>query len=612
MRKIISVVLACVLFVTLCACGKAPVEEKERACGLYINMETADVYTVSYGTDTDSGSVTGADGGPLHYGSTVHFDFAGEAAEKNEPAVIEYTVYIYDKDMNVISSASFSHDFSSMARVELTVTSGLQIVDPNDTQFFGGDVVVELATAKPESKVSVAVPTVIMNGRPEAAEKINEAIGVLNDSFTGKQLQSSKKAYDLNVDEASKDEEIKSFSMNRYVRVLRGDSSVLSLRFYDKISLGTRNEIAITGHNFSSQTGEELSLTAIASDFAKLRSLCSEKLLSATTSEDRFSDVIFNDGYTDALQGLISDGHWYLSDKGLVIAADPGSIAPSSFGSFEFTVSYDDLVDIILPAYLPSAPAGTGGELRFSRFDGEAESLALIGSAPGEGSDAVLVSVSGSIYNVCVYNASVNDKGKYSLDTQLWYCSDLCDGASFIIPKMPSSEPNIYVGFLRGDGVYERMLLSRGSDGEIRVKDPDGMDNGLDISASLPYQVDLNSDGIGETVGKEKSENGCVMLTVSSSEKSYELVTDIVKSFKLRVHDLDGDGVRELYYDGKNADGTYVCGCAVFDHSSLDSVKFDGNNTLSAKILGFEDGKLIVKGDAQQSYVYADGKFTLG
>ena len=85
-----------------------------------------------------------------------------------------------------------------------------------------------------------------------------------------------------------------------------------------------------------------------------------------------------------------------------------------------------------------------------------------------------------------------------------------------------------------------------------------------------------------------------------------------MKSFKLRINDLNGDNVRELYYDGKDADGAYKCGCAVFDHSSLDSVKFDGNNTLSAQILGFEDGKLIVKADSEQNFVYSEVGFTAG
>lgn len=51
MRKIAAILLALLLVLGLCACGKKAETVKERDCGVYVTVEADDVYTVSYGTD---------------------------------------------------------------------------------------------------------------------------------------------------------------------------------------------------------------------------------------------------------------------------------------------------------------------------------------------------------------------------------------------------------------------------------------------------------------------------------------------------------------------------------------------------------------------------------
>ena len=54
MRRYAAMIMAFILILTLCACGKKDDKSSERECGVYITMEADDVYTVSYGTEDGS------------------------------------------------------------------------------------------------------------------------------------------------------------------------------------------------------------------------------------------------------------------------------------------------------------------------------------------------------------------------------------------------------------------------------------------------------------------------------------------------------------------------------------------------------------------------------
>ena len=118
MKRTISFLLAAVLLLSLCACGKKDTGEKERECGVYITMEANDVFTVSCGTDAGSDSFGNADKSAIEAGTVVHFDFAGDKAESTERADIEYSICIYDKELNILATKSFVDDFSNKARID--------------------------------------------------------------------------------------------------------------------------------------------------------------------------------------------------------------------------------------------------------------------------------------------------------------------------------------------------------------------------------------------------------------------------------------------------------------------------------------------------------------
>ncbi len=617
MRRFVAILMAVTMILGLCACGKEEVAPTARECGVYVTVEANDVYTVSYGTEEGSESCTHADGSALDAGEIVHFDFAGDAAEGSEKAVIDYSICVYDKDLNILAIESFSSDFSNMARVEITVTADHRILNASDKLVCGGDTIVDIQSSNPSKGVTVAVPNVTMPNRPEAAEAINSNIKSINEAFTGKQLESNKKTYETNVANAGDDDEKDGFSMKRYAKVTRGDSSVLSIRMYDKANLGTESTVAITGHNFYTYDGSELKLVDIASDPEKLISICSSEALISTTENVDYKGILYNEGYTDTIKELISDGHWYLNDKGIVIAVNPGEIADALYGSFEFLVSYDAISSVLKPEFLPAEYEGDTGDVSAKLTkDSDSASLTLVNEADSD-VKSVLVSVTGKIYNICVYSISYKSASNYSFNSQLWYCSDLAEGAAFVINHELSKTPNIFIGFNRPDGTYERRLLSLDSDGNVSVTDPDGGEKGTLITEKLPYTVDLNNDDTQEKISTSKLDNGCVSLNVESAGEKLSKETVIKSSLSVRLFDVDGNGTKEVFLEGKTENGKAVTYCFVFD-GELKSASIGGKDYAEGSIKEFTDGKLHLNASvsilgsytAEVVYSFADGSFT--
>ena len=148
MRRFLAVLMALSVILTLCACSGSNTE-KRRKCGLYVTVEATDVYTVSFGTDSGSESCTPAKGDTFKSGEVVHFDPAGTHAEKKASYVIDYTVCVYDKDMEILAVASFSDDFGNMAKINITVTEDHHIVYSGESVSCGGSVIVDINGSAP-------------------------------------------------------------------------------------------------------------------------------------------------------------------------------------------------------------------------------------------------------------------------------------------------------------------------------------------------------------------------------------------------------------------------------------------------------------------------------
>lgn len=598
MRKFIAMALAFCCVLSLCACGKKDTGEAERECGVYITMQASDVFTVSCGTEDGSDSFENADKSAIKAGSVIHFDFAGDKAESTERADIEYSICIYDKELNILSTKSFVDDFSNKARIDITVTEDHKIINANAGSC-GGDVVIEMATETGDDNVSYMSPTVFMPERSDAAAKINESLEALATEYTTKTYQDNYGHYTQNIGDGTA-KGLSAFGMERTIRSQRADSGVISLRVVDRASLGTTNTLKISGISYDSQTGDELKLADLGSSSEKLVNTVSEKILVSFNEDPKYQGVFFNEGYTETIKSLVSDGHWYLSADGIVIIANPGEIADAAAGFYEFTVPYSELGDVISKDYIPSADLdGSEGDVSVEfAADNSAADLTFLGSPAAEDIESLILSASGSIYDLDVYTISYNESAKtYNILKQILACSDMSDGAALAInAQLEGTTPGMVVRFKLADATQEIRLLSLDENGAVKVTDPNAS-SGTVITSRLPYTGDIDGDNKDETISTAADEQGLTILNIEANGSTTGVTTGITELGSVRLFDLDGDGVREIYLDGKDANGQSIT-CAVLysagESRPLHLALFNSQSYALGVIKDFEDGKLVL------------------
>ena len=622
MRKFIAIALAFCCVLSLCACGKKDTGEKERECGVYITMEANDVFTVSCGTDEGSDSFKNADETAIAAGTVIHFDFAGDKADSTERADIEYSICLYDKDLNIIEAKSFVDDFSNNARVDITVTEDHKIINANAAKN-GGDVVIDMTTASGKDGVRYMSPTVFMSERSEAADKINESLRAMETEYTTKTYQDNYGHYTQNIGDGTA-QGLSAFSMSRTIRSERDDSSIVSLRIVDRASLGTTSTLKISGSTFNSQTGEEIKLADLGDSSEKIVNAVSEKILVSFNEDPKYQGVFFNEGYSETIKSLVSDGHCYLSADGIVIIANPGEIADAAAGFYEFTVSYDELGDVINKDFIPSSDlSGSEGDVSVAfTADSKASDLTLLGSAAATDIKSLLLSASGNVYDLDVYTINYNESAKtYTLVQQVLACSDMSDGAALAInAELEGTTPTMVVRFKLADGTNEIRLLSLDENGAVKVTNPYAS-AGTVITSRLPYSGDIDGDNKEETINTSTDAQGLVVLNVEASGKTAEVSTGIKEIGSIRLFDLDGDGAKEIYLDGKDADGQAIT-CAAFysaaETQPLHLALFDSQSYALGTIKDFSDGKLVVDNEmnilgtykVKNVYTLADKSFS--
>lgn len=598
MRKFIAMALAFCCVLSLCACGKKDTGEAERECGVYITMQASDVFTVSCGTEDGSDSFENADKSAIKAGSVIHFDFAGGKAESTERADIEYSICIYDKELNILSTKSFVDDFSNKARIDITVTEDHKIINANAGSC-GGDVVIEMATETGDDNVSYMSPTVFMPERSDAAAKINEGLEALATEYTTKTYQDNYGHYTQNIGDGTA-KGLSAFGMERTIRSQRADSGVISLRVVDRASLGTTNTLKISGISYDPQTGDELKLADLGSSSEKLVNTVSEKILVSFNEDPKYRDVFFNEGYTETIKSLVSDGHWYLSADGIVIIANPGEMADAAAGFYEFTVPYSELGDVISKDYILSADLdGSEGDVSVEfAADNSAADLTFLGSPAAEDIKSLILSASGSIYDLDVYTISYNESAKtYNILKQILACSDMSDGAALAInAQLEGTTPGMVVRFKLADATQEIRLLSLDENGAVKVTDPNAS-SGTVITSRLPYTGDIDGDNKDETISTAADEQGLTILNIEANGSTTGVTTGITELGSVRLFDLDGDGVREIYLDGKDANGQSIT-CAVLysagESRPLHLALFNSQSYALGVIKDFEVGKLVL------------------
>lgn len=606
MRKLTALILVFSLVFCLCACGHKDETPDERDCGVYITVEADDIYTVSCGTENGSESATPADGGKIPAGETFHFDFAGDAAESSKSAVISYMICVYDNDFNVISEASFEDDFSNMAKIDIVVTEDHDIIYKGGSVNCGGKVVVSMCSYDVSTGVTVTDAAVVVNNGASAGSSIDSALASYTESFKA-DAEANRASYTGNISGMSG--EIPPFKTTHDLSVARGSGNMVCFRMSDYAYLGTSEMEKISGHSFDLNSGNELTLADVFSDVDAVIKHCTESILISTTTDDG----IYNEGFTDAIPGLIADGNWYFNNEGLVIVANKGVISDSLH---EFEVPYSDIEQYINEAYLPegSDDMSSGSIIPCFADENSAGEYNFVGYCADQcAAGDLIISAGGSIKDVAVYSVTYNEESNsFGLKNQLFYCSDLFDGGAFSVKASLESTPTILVQFATPYGNVVNNFLSVDENGNICITDPDGGDDGIDILSMLPFTVDLNGDGKDDEINIKGGK-----VDIVSGDASATFDTGLEEISVALLHDSDCDGYFELFIGGDMASDDYIIYCLKFDGKSIKDIPFDGEDFIFGDVTGFTANTVNVNTVADilgtysytKQYTYKDGEF---
>ena len=254
------------------------------------------------------------------------------------------------------------------------------------------------------------------------------------------------------------------YEYNCSVSVARGDTAVLSL-LYDiyTYSGGTHGYTSRTARCFDIQTGDELTLEDITEDAQTLKEFLYGYVLNLAAG-DKYTfegESIFFEDFNAALTELIDGDNWYFANEGLVIFADPYSIASFVQGRIDFVVPYDVLSGLINDKYMPAELEGENGMILAEAGSKDDTSLKVVGSAElEENGSSILLSAEDTVYRVTVSTAD----GK-----EVFYRNYLTTGQAIqLLTIIPEDAPNLILNYTLSDGT----VITRGifhGDGENSI-----------------------------------------------------------------------------------------------------------------------------------------------
>lgn len=135
--------------------------------------------------------------------------------------------------------------------------------------------------------------------------------------------------------------------------VLRCDEKVLCVSFTSYTHFGGVHGFAYSfGRCYDAQTGQRLTLERLAADGVNLQEYALAAVLEMSRNPELYEDGMFFDGYEEDLPGIINDD-FVLNDKGLTFSAAPYALAAYAYGPIDFTLTYDQLTEVMQARYLP-------------------------------------------------------------------------------------------------------------------------------------------------------------------------------------------------------------------------------------------------------------------
>lgn len=328
------------------------------------------------------------------------------------------------------SSVSVSYD---------TVTSSLSSTEGDNVIF--------------ESEIVTPVVTLKSN---KTSDKINSLLNELLVAYSqgADAIKSAALAQDSFDDEAP-------YEYKCEVLIARGDTSVLSL-IYDiyTYSGGTHGYTTRTARCFDTQTGAELKLEDITDDIDTLKEFLYGYILNLAAGEKYTFDgeSIFFEDFTALIPELIESDNWYFAKEGLVVYADPYSIASFVQGRIDFVIPYGVLEGLIHAKYIPAGEyEGESGMILAERGDSEDTNLKIVGTATTDSNGyGVLLSAEETVYEVRVHTVS---------GQEVFYRNYLTTGEAIQLNTViPDYAPKLILSYKLADGTVITRGIANGDE----------------------------------------------------------------------------------------------------------------------------------------------------
>lgn len=335
---------------------------------------------------------------------------------------------------------------------------------------------------------SYDTPFVYIEGRDEAAAKINEYIAMLDETYyTGNDygggtavgynlmLEMAQDNYSYIVNSGAEGINYE-FAASRSSGVERADSKVISLLFNDYVySGGAHGEYGDTGYVFDAETGELLTLDRLSSDYDAFADYVVQYISELAENDESYAEGVSleytqAESYSDVLSPLLRDGSWYLDSDGLVIFSDLYELAPYAAGIAKFMIPYEQLRGLMDDKWFPVEYTG---ECDFSVVsaenvtDGTVVTVDRV-TVDNDGEHFYLVA-DGNAYNVSIKSVEYSN-GFYEI-AQHWYCSFMQDSAVQIDTAVPEGMPNLMISYSDASGNYNLLITQSGEDGSIILAD---------------------------------------------------------------------------------------------------------------------------------------------
>ena len=337
---------------------------------------------------------------------------------------------------------------------------------------------------------SYDTPVVYIEGADEVAEKINQAIALMDETYyTGNDhgvgegiggynmmLEQAVDNYGFVVNTGAQGVSLE-FIASRTADVKRADSALLSLVYSDYYYTGGAHGTYFSrGYCFDIDSGDQLSIEQLAENGEEFKNYLVDTMVTMAENDDSISariqdEIVPTENRAEAFKGLLRDGSWYFTNEGICIFSDVYEFGPYAAGEVKFNIPYEKLSGKILDKYMPETRSGKA-ELGISYLDdtqnGSVEIIDRV--VIREDGDEICLSIKGTAYDVNLISVDYVDR--FFETQQHWYANIVEDSALQVLTVVPEGMPNLMLSFMDAEGVNHRALISQsGVDGKLQLVD---------------------------------------------------------------------------------------------------------------------------------------------